>query len=40
MPVGILKVKVKYKLLSLYIVSEEGLPIIGRDWLVKLEILL
>ncbi|CAI6346892.1 unnamed protein product [Macrosiphum euphorbiae] len=42
-PIGILKVKVKYKnqwkSLSLYIVMDGGPPIIGRDWLIELEIL-
>jgi len=42
-PKGILKVKVKYKnqwkSLSLYIVMDGGPPIIGRDWLIELEIL-
>jgi len=42
-PVGILKVKVKYKnhfeLLSLYIIVDGGPPIIGKDWLTRLKIL-
>lgn len=41
--VGIFKVKIKYKdhfeSLSLYIVIYGGPPIVGKDWLVKLEIL-
>jgi len=43
-PKRILKVKVKYKnqwkSLSLYIVMDGGPSIIGRDWLIELEILI